>query len=301
LNEGEVLDFIPEALKRNCRIVTSDTAITELIGGKDTEILKKYEFLYVYSHEPAFMNGKVSFYRDAPDSQNLIDTDPIEKFLRGLLRSVSGSSTVPDLNSLFGNGLADMIDAMKLDLPQDADPRLVRQLDAARAQFDRGLKGLPVFPTPIVTDAEMDALKLGPKNLGNIRPPGLVRKIRDIAPSDDDDWFGRLTAPFREDEDIKSRIQELCLLLVSAGFARDRGLGKDDETKSDAAAKSQFNDISHICSGAVCSAFVTADRRCAKLAFAVYEALSLNSRVIYLDRRSGNPLGLQLVGNNFWP
>jgi hypothetical protein len=301
LSNQEIFDFIPGTLAAGSRLVTSDIALSELISGRETAILKKHKFLYVLAHEPFFIEGSIKYYSSIPVDTDPVDTDPIEKFLRGMLRSVSGNPTLPDLNSLFRSGILEVTDAMMEDLPEGTDPRLVRQLEEARIRFRHGLSQLPALPSPVVPVAELEALKLGPKHLGNIRPPEVLNKIRKTSSIDAEEWLDGLLLPIREGEDIKARIQELCLALLGLGFARDRSILSQDASKSEAGAKAQFNDISHICAAATCTALVTADKRCAKLAFAVYEALGLNTRVIHLRPQREATAFFNIVGENYWP
>ena len=84
------------------------------------------------------------------------------------------------------------------------------------------------------------------------------------------------------------------------GFARDRRLAKDDENKSIAGAKSQFSDAYHIGAAATCNFFLTADKRCSKLAYAVYESLGFNTQVCLVSPGDAKN-ALYILGPEFWP
>ncbi|HLQ20643.1 MAG TPA: hypothetical protein VK146_16850, partial [Tabrizicola sp.] len=180
------------------------------------------------------------------------------------------------------------------------DPRVLLQWSQAKRRILDGLESVSELPQPIVSKEEIEAYRLGPKYLGNIRPPGVVAKISSLYP-EFKNLAEPLVSPLRQDEDVRARIQELCLILILAGFARDKGVAKDDPKKSEDAAQSQFRDISHICGAVVCDFFITADKRCAKLAYTVFEALNLKTGILHLVLGRPEDLTLGLVGVDYWP
>ncbi len=300
LNAGSVPNFLEVLIKNGHKLVVSDIVLDELLDGRATRILSEHHFLYVLANEAAFLGELVNFYRSVEPADSSVSVDTIELFLRGILRSVAGSTSVRDLNSLFRNSLEAVADEMMKDLPDGTDQRIINGLTMARTRFSQGLESLPPVSSPIVTREEMEAHQMAPKYLNNLRPPEVVTKIVQLYP-DAHEWIARLVAPFTEQEDIKSRIQELCLALILVGFARDRAIGKDDHQKSDNGARAQFRDIDHICAAAVCDLFVTSDKRCAKLAFAVFEALRLGTAVCCLVPGDLNEIELRVVGTEYWP
>jgi hypothetical protein len=300
LDSGKVPNFLEVLTVNGHRLVVSDIVLEELPDGREAKIFSEHEFLYLLANEAAFLGGLTNFYRSVEPANSSVGVDAIELFLRGILRSAAGSSSVGDLNSLFRNSIEAVADEMMNDLPDGTDQRTIDQLAIARMRFTQGFKSLPPVPSPIVTKEEMEALHVAPKHVNNLGPPNVVTKIVELYP-DASEWLARLIAPFGEQEDIKSRIQELCLALNLVGFARDRGIGKDDHEKSDNGARAQFRDIGHICAAAVCDLFVTSDKRCAKLAFAVFEALKLRTAVSCLVPGELNEVKLRVVGNDYWP
>jgi hypothetical protein len=306
LNEGEIFNFLPSLETSGSRVVTSDIALSELRGGIDTKVIKDHNFLFVLSDEPMFPEGKVNFYSSLPSAPDDIETEPIERFLRGMLRSAAGSESIPDLNVLLRDGLSEVTQAVSIELPEGADPRLKRQLEVARTAIYQKIELLPELPLEFFSSEDLKVIRSLPKKLGNIRPPGILGKIsRFISESEvglqSAEWLANLAHPLRDGEDVKSRIQELCFALVIIGFARDRQITKYDPEKSEAGARSQFNDISHICSGSTCAVFLTADRRCAKLAYAAYESLGLRTAVALLQPFKDGSFNLREIGVNFWP
>jgi hypothetical protein len=300
IDSGDVPDFLSAVFNVQGKHVISDTVLEELGKGADAQILQRHNFLYVLSHEAVYLDGSVNFYNSVAPSTNAGKTDALELFLGGILRSSAGSDSVPDLNSLFREGMNDVLNSMMEDLADGSDARLVSQLERARDQFIKGLADLSAISGPIVSKDEMDTHRMGPKYLGNIRPPTVVTKIIETYP-ETAEWLGKLTLPLKPNEDIKARIQELCAALVITGFARDKSIAKDDPVKSESGARAQFQDISHICSAAVCNVFVTADKRCAKLAFAVFEALGMRNEVLHLIPSGKGEVNLQRVGEQYWP
>lgn len=297
---GEVPDFLSAVSSVQGKHVASDTVLEELGIGSDADIFQRHSFIFVLSDEAVYLDGPVNFYNGAVPSKNAGKADALELFLGGLIRSTAGSKSVPDLNSLFRDGMNDVLNAMMEDLPEGTDPRLISQLDQARAQLIRGLADLSEVSGPIVSKDEMEAHSMGPKYLGNVRPPSVVMKIAKMYP-DAADWLVRLTVPLTPSEDVKARVQELCGALVIVGFARDKSIAKDDPVKSESGARAQFRDISHICSASVCNVFVTADKRCAKLAFAVFEALGMRKEVLHLIPAGKEEVKLRLVCEEYWP
>jgi hypothetical protein len=300
IDAGEVPDFLSAVSNAHGKHVVSDTVLEELEKSFEADIFQRHSFLYVLSHEALYLDGSVNFYNSAVPSTNAGKADALELFLGGLLRSAAGSNSVPDLNSLFRDGMNDVLNAMMEDLPEGTAPRLISQLDQARVQLIKGIADLSEISGPIVSKDELEAHSMGPKYLGNIRPPSVVMKIAKMYP-DAAEWLGKLTVPLKASEDVKTRIQELCAALVIAGFARDKSIAKDDPVKSESGARAQFRDISHICSASVCNVFVTADKRCAKLAFAVFEALGMRKEVLHLIPAGKEEVKLRLVGEDYWP
>ncbi|WP_333814855.1 hypothetical protein [Tabrizicola sp.] len=297
---GKVPDFLGILTDRGHRLVVSDTVLEELPSGRETRTLLDHGFLYVLAHEASFLGGLVNFYRSIEPDNNSVNVDAIELFLRGILRSIAGSTSVPDLNVLFRNAMEDVVQAMMEDLPENTDLRIIAQLEFARERFSQELRLLPAVPSPIVTKDELEAHHMAPKQINNIKPPSVVKKITAIYPVLTE-WLEPLISPFTEQENIKSRIQELCLALIGMGFARDKDIGKNDQRKSDSGARAQFGDISQICAASVCDIFVTSDRRCARLAFAAFEALNLRTVIFHLLPGNVNEVNLRLVGEGYWP
>lgn len=300
IGAGEVPDFLSAVSNVQGKHVASNIVLEELGIGCDADIFQRHSFLFVLSDEAVYLDGPVNFYNCAVPSTNAGKVDALELFLGGLLRSAAGSTSVPDLNSLFRDGMNDVFNAMVEDLPEGTAPRLISQLDQARTQLIRGLADLSEVSGPIVSKDEMEAHSMGPKYLGNIRPPSVVMKIARMYP-DAAEWLAKLTVPLTPSEDVKTRIQELCAALVIVGFARDKSIAKDDPVKSESGARAQFRDISHICSASVCNVFVTADKRCAKLAFSVFEALGMRKEVLHLIPAGKEEVKLRLVGEDYWP
>ncbi len=300
VNSGLVPDFLGVLTANGHKLLLSDVVLEELPDQGGTHILVQHPFMYLLTNEAAFLDGKINFYRSVEPSNSSDCIDAIDLFLRGILRSAAGSRSVDDLNALFRNSIKAVLEELAKNLPENADPRLVEQLTNARLRHIDGLDLLPPISSPIVTKEELEALKIAPKHVNNLRPPNIVGKLLELYP-DASEWVSRLLVPFGQREDIKSRVQELCLALIMIGFARDRSIANDNDRKSDSGARAQFRDIAHICAGSVCDLFVTSDKRCAKLAFAVFEALNLRTAVCCLHPSVSSEIKLLVVGTNYWP
>lgn len=283
--------------------VISEVVLQELRNGSpsgELEFIQNHGFMFASAHEALFLDGRTTFYTEPVEADVDADPDLIEEFLHQFSRSVSGSASVPDLASLLLDSAEAIFGELATELDFDTDARILSAWQASNDKFTAGMKELRGLPNPTSLNAELNLVKNLSTLIGNLKPPGIIKQIVLLTEVGDFRFLTDLTKPFTENENMKERIQTLCLILALMGFARDKRLAKDDENKSVAGAKSQFSDVYHIAAAATCTFFLTADKRCSKLAYAVYEALGLKTQVCLVDTSEvGN--ALSILGHDFWP
>lgn len=283
--------------------VVSEVVLQELRSGSprgELDFIKNQGFMFASAHEALFLDGRRTFYTEPVEVDGETNSDFIENFLRQFIRSISGSSSVPDLAELLLHSAETVFNELTSELDINTDPRILASWEAANVKFSNGMNDLRSLPSPDTVNAELCAAKDLAILIGNLKPPGILNQIIQLSVFNDVQFLKDLTKPFAENENMKERIQTLCLTLVSMGFARDRRLAKDDENKSIAGAKSQFSDAYHIGAAATCNFFLTADKRCSKLAYAVYEALGFTTQVCLVTLENTEN-AFYILGNDFWP
>lgn len=302
LARGDLPNFVPNILDSGAVPIVSDVVLQEVRMGStsgEVEFIEKNGFWFASAHEAIFLDGRRTFYT-RPVDVDPEDTAVLEAFLRKFVRSISGSSSVGDLTSLLLDAAKSVLDEVEKELPSDSDPRILAAWDHSRMLLSTKFDELKCLPTPSPLESELAKVQRLATELGNIRPPGILDQIIDLIGIDDVNFLVNMKRPFATGENLKERIQLVCLTLVSMGFARSKGLANDCEVKSEASARSQFADAYHIAAAATCSVFVTADSRCSKLAYAVYEALNFKTEVCLVRPKSKDER-FSIVGEAFWP
>ena len=287
-------------------LVTSDSVVKEVSAGTpsgEIALLEKLNFRFLKSDEAIFINGLTNFYDFS--ALNIDDGAEIrtEQYLHDLLRNLCGSSSAPALDQLLHGGIEAALSDLEEVFGGDYDVRFSKYLEAVKERIVNDKRKLGLYDSTIpdhYSTSELEALGLGPKHVNNIKPPNIARQIAERVDTKDLASYGYLLAPFTESENIRARITELGFNLLLVGFHRDTRLGKDNEQKSRIGARSQFYDIDALSCATVCHGFLTSDRRCARLAFAIYEALGIKTSVLFLDPdQEDKPL--RWVGSEYWP
>lgn len=256
--------------------------------------------MFASAHEALFLDDRITFYTRPVEDDGLTESEYLEEFLHQFVRSISGSSSVPNLALLLSDAADTILNELTGELNSEADPRTLAAWNASKAKISSGFSELRSLPNPLSLNADIEKIKDFAKVIGNLKPPGVIAQIISLPILTDTEFLKDLVRPFTTHENVKERIQILCMTLVAMGFARDKRLAKDDELKSIAGAKSQFSDAYHIGAAASCNLFLTADRRCAKLAYAIYEALGFNIQVCFAAKgESKTPY--RILGSDFWP
>ena len=282
--------------------VASEIVLHEVNQGSpngERDFIDNQGFLFVSAHEAMYLDGQRTFYTVPVGEEDLSLSDPIDDFLRKLARSFSGSKSAGDLTEVLRSNVGILLDSLEEELETD-DLRILSSWSNGQAQLKSALAELPSVPSPLLSQSDLKLMDQLMKELGNIKPPSVVDKIAGLPLLEGADFLREKMKPFVEDENIKARLQDLCLTLVSIGFARDRRLPKDDEGKSEAGARSQFNDFYHISAAATCDCFITADSRCARLAYAVFEVFGFRTEIC-LAVPHATSRQFVCLGPDFWP
>ncbi len=302
ITRGDLPNFICHITNAGAIPIVSEIVLDEVQKGMpsgEMEFIATNGFWFASAHEALFLDGRRTFYTK-PVNENPEEAEVIEAFLRKFVRSISGSGRVGDVTSLLLNASQSMLDDVAKELPPDSDPRILAAWDQSRELLSQKFEEIESLPTPTLLNDQLREVQKYTVVLGNLRPPRILDQIIQILGTCDADFLVSMAAPFEPDENMKERIQLLSLTLVSMGFARGKSLANNDEGKSEASARSQFSDVYHIAAAATCSVFVTADSRCAKLAYAVYEALNFKTEVC-LVRPKNTEQTFILVDQAFWP
>lgn len=225
---------------------------------------------------------------------------PIEMFLINLFRIMTGRPSDRPLNDQFRDALEWQVDQMRRFI-EGLEPSTVRDnADALATKFSASDVDLGVEPNFRIDDKEMRNLRLGTDHLSSISAPDVVQKILQRLPESFREALNQFFCPIVDVTTIRDRVQVAGVLLVILGFSRDKRIRKTAENASLKGAISQWSDLEHIASACGCSMFLTADRDCARLAYALYEHFAVNTISAFLDR--SKPDGeIRAVGPNFWP
>jgi hypothetical protein len=299
---GVLPNFVKTIIDAGWAPIASEVVLQEVqrgIPAGELEFIEENGFMFAFAHEALFIDGRKTFYT-TPLSPDAGESEHIEAFLRKFVRSISGSASVGDLTTLLLNASQSVLEDVSKELSPDTDPRILAAWDQSKQVLLLKFDELESLPVPTLLNAELQDLQHLASVIGNFKPPRIFDQIIDMKDFAGTDFLAEMRKPFATDENMKERIQLLCLTLISMGFARDKRLPNDDGIKSESGAKSQFSDAYHIAAAATCDVFVTADRRCAKLAFAVYEALNFRTEVC-LARPENLETPFAIVGKEFWP
>jgi hypothetical protein len=300
---GELENPIQILEANGIKPIVSEVVLHELQSGSpcgEQEFIEERGFWYTSAHEAIFLDGRASFYTRPIDVGDASSSEPVEDFLRKFVRSLSGSGTAGDLTELLVSNTEALMDSLQDELSPTSDPRILAAWVSGRSRLSFELANLPAVRRPLFGAHDARKMNQLGKEIGGIKPPGIVDQIMANPLLEGGAFLAEMRKPFASEENIKERTQTLCLALVALGFSRDRRLPNDNEQKSEAGARTQFNDAYHISAALTCGSFVTADKRCAKLAFAVYEALGFRKEV-YLAVPNAAERQFGLLGSNFWP
>jgi hypothetical protein len=285
------------------RFLVSDGVLGELAQGTpsgELAALRKLDARVIVRGELIDTNG--TFTTHSIDDVSIAPKyiNPLEEFVLEMVRIMVGRQNGIPINVAMQKAMESQVRIASALLNEIEDPELRSKLKARRTilkSIDTEFAPSPDFK---IDDHEMRNLKLGSDHLSTIKPPKIVQNI-----------LARLDSPFRSGIDtfflapddvskLRDSIQTACILLVILGFSRDTRIRKSSNLESLKGTSSQLSDAEHIAVAAGCTVFLTADKNCAKLAYAVYEHFQVNSFSV-LIQKSGADFGMQSLGEDFWP
>jgi hypothetical protein len=303
VSSGRIPNFIKRICESGIRPVTSDIVISEINAGSpsgEMALIKESGFLYVLAHEPAFLDGKVNFYNDI---SNLLPNESVnyfEEFLSEFLRSVSGSPSAIDTGDALKSALLSITSDAIWDASDEVDPRLRESFNEGIAKVIAATRKIEPLPTPLFSKKERREARAEPKYYSELKPPNIVSKLLQSILDPNKEYMMNDFRGLEESDNIKERISTACVNLVVLGFQRDSSLSNANPIKSASSARSQIRDISHISNAAACDLFITADKRCGKLAYSIYEALGIKTKVL-LVRPNEDQAPFSILEPDCWP
>ena len=215
---GLVANFIPKIVEHGGMPVVSEVVLQELRSGSprgELDFIQNQGFMFASAHEALFLDGRRTFYTEPVEVDDETNSDFIENFLHQFVRSVSGSSSVPDLAKLLLRSAETVFNELTSELDVNTDPRILASWEAANVKFSNGMKDLRSLPSPDTINAELSAVRDLAILIGDLKPPGILNQIIQLSVFNDVQFLRDLTKPFAEDENMKERIQTLCLTLES--------------------------------------------------------------------------------------
>ncbi len=294
--------FLSALLGLKVRPVVSDTVLAELQRGvweRERNLFERFQILLIYTGH-ALPTGKLSDFYVVPMHSG--DAEPqsfVDNFVEDLLLWSAGNPSAPSLNQTFENMFEAAMDMFQGELDTSDNPEAQEAkalLKKARPTFGGLFRGLEI---PILSKVELEEAGIGPKYFSWMQPPGVVRKVLASTGAGSSALAEHLQTEIEKTDDVRERVRYLASLLLTMGFARDNRLAKDDPEKSRRGARSQWSDIDHIAAAATCTLFLTQDRRCARLAYAIYEYLDIKCGVVWLNSTANDQF--VLVGPSAWP
>lgn len=296
--------FLDLRLERGVYPVISDVVLHEVRNGKpraEMALISRFPFLYVSSNEPHFVGTAPKFTWAPLENTGLDRFEALGQLEANLILWGTGNPNAPSLSSLFREIFDEAITVFRqelFDLPEP-DIELIRRMSdefipQAHKLFDS-------TDVPPISREEAELAGAGPRQLGGLRPPHIVKQI--LARGDEaiEGFSDDIAKQMLGSDDLRERVLQVALVLLIAGFARDKRLAKSDLVASGRGARSQAADVKHIAAAITSSAFVTSDRRCARLAYAIYEFLGVPTAVILFDPRDRDGMYERILGAEFWP
>ena len=305
LASGRIKNFL-DTTDRKFQPVVSDIVLSEVSKGKpngELEYLNLHRAWWFDSGQELIFPFSIQLNRSINTFE--IDnglTDPMIDFLAKFLQYSVGSPIGSELSGDLFKTIESMAISFEDDAKNTTDENLKKELESASQRIFNATEAIEELPTYAFHEADLRRAKIGTDFLSDITPPQIVNKIiakiGDNYKSEVADFF----LPIAPDQNICQRISVCALLLIMAGFARDSGIrnSNSNSEKSLRSSRSQLVDIQHISAAAGMYAFVTADRKCAKLAFALYEFFGLSTAVLHL-RPNTNDSQIKPVGLDYWP
>lgn len=285
---------------KNVTLILSDTVLAELKKGApngEMEYLRECGALQIKFSSDIAQNGTV-ILSGIDDVEVANETaEHIERFLVDVFRLMANTKSEVGLSGSIVNALNVTADWFETEENSTFHSSWIRNA-SHKIERKNALNGQPKEKPQ--SDSEQKQNGVGAAVLGNLRPTYIVEKLI-VGASDEikviiNSFFQEhLAGPLSRD-----KIQLLGLLLSALGYSKDSRIGKERVDQSIKGGISQWNDIKHIASCSGCNLFLTRDRDCARLGYALYEHFGVKTFVGLLVVKEDN-VELKLVGTDFWP
>lgn len=294
-------------LDRKAAPVISHHVVDEIERGQpsnEKSVLREIGAGFIDLYQEPDEEGAVKAEFPIPDMhfQANASPEPILSFLDYLFRALSGGSNDKPVSEVLQDGVAVIVDQISEDLEDLGDANLRLQastlLERLRSEFasiDFG--NAPDFR---IEGIELRNIQAGPDYLSEIRPPNVVEKIIQRVSAEGRNYLDREFRPIDDPKQFRDRLVSAAATLLTLGFAGSPRVSSVDQSSGLRASRAQLRDIGHISAALGCAAYVTKDKRAARLSFALFERFNVATEVIYLSQHDGQ-YPFKIVGEDFWP
>ena len=299
---GRLRDFIDTLKSSGTLCIVSELVLDEVSKGSpngELELLKRHGTLFISAREPLVL-GQAMSAKDISEYQSE-DTSfaEIDDFLLSMIVALTGNPTADISFAALRQALSNLAD--RTFEKNSVEPWIET---AFRAALDEQLRTVSETTPPVISKDALTKFGIGRKFFTHLRPPSLIRKIVNQVSRSSTGALEMLEkacfAPISPNDNVRERIHEAGMCLILWGFGRDRKIDKLSSAISVNGARSQERDLLHIAAAAGLSGFVSADKDCARLAYALFEHFGIKTSVIFVSLAAKSPR-FEIVGENFCP
>lgn len=302
-----------EEIKKHFIVVYSDETLKEFDGNYNLrdgylDILETFDSLYmkVVLAEKFRITDRVQFYNgsarqfyekwkinksESPDASASMMR--LANKLIGGLKGIRFDELIDDQKLDFEKLVADLVESSKDD--EILGPVMLKAANDMKGQFEVVSHQMRGTLNEHIKDQENfrgskelhEKIKIGPKQLKNITPPNVIKKIwEQIASSPElkgknitfDKFFQLESNPIYPGEDypIYSKVGMLYNMLNSIGFYPDKDIERENRFAG------SLCDSQHAANAIYCKFLMTSDLAMSKKCSAIYEYLGIGTRIIYV-------------------
>lgn len=292
---------------RKAAPVISHHVIDEIKRGQpsnEKSILREIGAGFIDLYQEPDDAGTVKAEFPIPDIhfQEDASAEPLLSFLDYLFRALSGGTNDKPVSEIFRDGIEAFVNQIFQDLDGISDEKLKLhisiQLDRLRSVF----ASIDFGDTPDfrIDGNDLRSLQAGPDYLSEIGPPKVIERVIQRVSVDAQGYLNREFRPIDDPKEFRDRLVSAAGTLLTLGFAGSPDVRSSDQSSGLRASRAQLRDIGHISAASGCAAYVTKDKRAARLSFALFERFNVFTEVIYLNQSiDGYPF--KIVGKDFWP
>lgn len=301
-----------ENLKKNYKVVYSDETLKEIkrstgYENKFLSVLKELEasHLKLILEQPGFLITDQSTITDRDVfqafeeyCQNQTEYGNIESATQQWLLKYSGGrvgDTIADINEEQKEAFSQLMDDMLKnadELPSDIKNKLAAYSKVMIEQFKSSLKESETLMGADIRDSKnwngikefRGALNIGPKELNNIKPPNILKKIWEMYKSlepynnqrvDMEDFFALKINPIYPDRPYYNHQKVTGIY----NFLNTLGYFPDSNTHKEKRFVAAMSDNSHAAMATFCHLLLSGDKNFVKKVQAAYEYLNIQTTV----------------------